>query len=30
MPMWLELVVLLLLTYFGGFGLGWAIWNRRD
>jgi hypothetical protein len=30
MPLWLEMLVLLLLTYFAGFGIGWAVWNRRD
>jgi hypothetical protein len=30
MPLWLELTVLLLLTYLAGFGLGWALWNRSD
>jgi hypothetical protein len=30
MPLWLELLVLLLLTYLAGFGIGWAIWNRKD
>jgi len=27
MPLWLEMMVLALLTYFLGFGLGWAIWG---
>jgi hypothetical protein len=30
MPLWVELVVLLLLTYLAGFGIGWAGWNRGD
>lgn len=30
MPLWLELMVLLLLTYLVGFAVGWAIWNRKD
>ncbi len=30
MPLWLEMLVLLLLTYVTGFGIGWLIWNRRD
>jgi hypothetical protein len=30
MPLWLELTVLLTLTYLAGFGLGWAVWKRRD
>ncbi len=30
MPLWLEMVVLLLLTYLVGFGLGWVMWNRKD
>ena len=29
MPLWLEMVVLLLLTYLAGFALGWALWSRR-
>jgi hypothetical protein len=28
MPLWLELVVMLLLTYLGGFAVGAVIWNR--
>ncbi len=28
MPIWLELLVLLLVTYLVGIGLGWAIWGR--
>lgn len=30
MPLWIELIVLLLLTYAGGFAIGWAIWGRGD
>jgi hypothetical protein len=30
MPLWLELLVLVMLTYLAGFGLGWAIWNGRN
>lgn len=29
MPMWLEMLVLLLLTYGVGLGLGWLVWNRK-
>lgn len=28
MPIWLELLVLLLVTYAVGMGIGWAIWGR--
>ena len=28
MPIWLELTILLLLTYVTGFAIGWAIWGR--
>lgn len=28
MPIWLELLVLLLTTYMAGIGIGWAIWGR--
>lgn len=28
MPLWLEMVVMLLLTYALGFGIGWLIWNK--
>lgn len=30
MPLWLEMVVLMLMAYLAGFGLGWAIWNRGN
>jgi hypothetical protein len=29
MPIWLELLVLLLTTYMAGIGIGWAIWGRN-
>ena len=29
MPIWLELLVLLLVTYVVGMGIGWAIWGRN-
>jgi hypothetical protein len=29
MPLWLEMLVLLLLTYAAGLGIGWAIFTRR-
>jgi len=28
MPIWLELLVLLLTTYVAGVGIGWMIWGR--
>lgn len=28
MPIWLELLVLLLIAYAVGLGIGWAIWAR--
>jgi hypothetical protein len=28
MPIWLELLVLLVLTYAVGMAIGWAIWGR--
>lgn len=27
MPLWLEMLVMLLLTYLLGFGIGWLVWN---
>lgn len=29
MPLWVEILVLMLLTYVAGFGIGWLIWNRE-
>jgi hypothetical protein len=29
MPIWLELLVLLLVAYAIGIGIGWAIWGRE-
>ena len=29
MPIWLELLILLLVAYACGLGLGWAIWGRN-
>lgn len=29
MPLWFEMLVLMLLTYAGGLGLGWVIFTRR-
>ena len=29
MPLWFEMMVMLLLTYLIGFTIGWAIWNRE-
>lgn len=28
MPIWMEVMVLMLLAYAIGLGLGWAIWGR--
>lgn len=28
MPIWFELIALLLLAYGAGIGLGWAFWTR--
>jgi hypothetical protein len=28
MPIWLELMVMLVVTYTVGLGIGWAIWGR--
>ena len=30
MPVWFELVVLMLAAYGAGFGIGWALWGRSD
>jgi len=30
MPLWLEMLVLMLLTYLLGFGIGWVVWKRGD
>src|SRR5690606_4743324 len=30
MPIWMELVVLMLVAYGAGLAIGWAIWGRRD
>ncbi len=29
MPLWLEMLVLMLLTYAMGLGIGWMLWGRR-
>lgn len=29
MPIWLELLVVLLVAYAIGIGIGWAIWGRQ-
>lgn len=29
MPLWLEMLVLMLLTYALGLSIGWAIWNQE-
>ena len=28
MPLWLEMLILMLLTYASGLGIGWFYWNR--
>jgi hypothetical protein len=28
MPLWLEMLVLMLLTYAGGLAIGWAVFTR--
>lgn len=28
MPIWMEVLVLMLLAYAVGIGIGWAIWGR--
>lgn len=28
MPIWMEVLVLMLLAYAVGLGIGWAIWGR--
>ena len=30
MPLWLEMLVMLMLTYLLGYGIGWFIWSRGD
>jgi len=30
MPLWLEMLVMLLLTYLLGIAIGWAVWNKGD
>lgn len=30
MPLWLEMLVMLLLTYAIGFAIGWLIWSGKD
>ncbi|MGB7408840.1 MAG: hypothetical protein WA908_10070 [Pontixanthobacter sp.] len=30
MPIWFELIFLLLITYFLGIGIGWIFWGRQD
>ena len=29
MPLWLEMLVLMLLTYAGGLAIGWLLFKRR-
>lgn len=28
MPIWLEVLILMLFAYAVGLGIGWALWNR--
>lgn len=28
MPIWFELLVLMLVTYVAGLGIGWVLWGR--
>ena len=30
MPIWIELMVLMLVAYVAGLGFGWALWRRRE
>lgn len=30
MPIWLELMVLMLLAFTAGLGIGWAVWGRTS
>ena len=30
MPIWLEILILMLIAYAVGLGLGWAIWSRAS
>ena len=30
MPIWMEVLVLMLLAYGVGLGIGWAIWGRTE
>ena len=30
MPIWLELMVLMLIVYTAGIAIGWAIWGRAS
>ncbi len=30
MPLWIELLLLILLPYLLGLALGWAIWGRSE
>ncbi len=29
MPLWLEILLLMLLTYAAGLALGWMVWGRN-
>lgn len=30
MPLWFELAALMIVAYFAGIGIGWAIWGRQE
>ena len=30
MPIWMELLVLMLVAYAIGLGIGWALWGRNE
>jgi hypothetical protein len=30
LPLWIELQLLMLMTYAAGFALGWATWGRKQ
>lgn len=30
MPIWFEVVVLMLVGYFAGIGIGWGLWGRTE
>lgn len=30
MPVWFEVVALMLVGYFAGIGIGWGLWGRQE